>query len=102
MRVKMLETRLKAVYYYNTPIPNVEICGSQQVADLVRRSIAEFPNAESDDRTRAAETDFPSVGRYQQVSVDDFLAKLWRVVSTGIDGRRSRDGTLSPSGSGVL
>ena len=39
---KMLDTRLKAVYYYNTPIPNVEICGSQQVADLIQRSIAEF------------------------------------------------------------
>ena len=72
---KMLETRLKAVYYYNTPIPNVEICGSQQVADLIQRSIAEFPNAASEIE-RPAQSDFPSVGRYQQVSVDDFIEDM--------------------------
>ena len=43
---KMLGTRLKTVYYYNTPVPNVEICASQQVAELIQRSIAEFPNIE--------------------------------------------------------
>ena len=72
---KMLGTRLKAIYYYNTPIPNVEIYASQQVADLVQRSITEFPNAESDVE-HPAQTDFPSVGRYQQVSVDEFLADM--------------------------
>ena len=72
---KMLETRLKAVYYYNTPNPNVAICGSQQVADLVQRSVAEFPNLESEIE-HSVQTDFPSVGRYQQVSVDGFLADM--------------------------
>ena len=72
---KMLETRLKAVYYYNTPIPNVEIRGSQQVADLVQRSIAEFPNAGSEVE-HSAQSNFPAVGRYQQVSVDEFLEDM--------------------------
>ena len=72
---KMLETRLKAVYYYNTPIPNVEICGSQQVAALLQRSVAEFPNAEREVED-AEQTDFPAVGRYQQVSIDDFLENM--------------------------
>lgn len=69
---KMLGTRLKAVYYYNTPIPNLEICASQQVADLIQRSIAEFPNLESEIE-HSALSDFPFIERYQQVSVDEFL-----------------------------
>ena len=73
--LKMLGTRLKAVYYYNTPIPNVEVCGSQQVADLIQKSIAECPSVESEIE-HPVESDFPSVGRYQQVSVDDFLADM--------------------------
>lgn len=72
---KMFETRLKAVYYYNTPNPNVEIRASQQVTDLVQRSLAEFPNLESKIE-HPAQSDFPSVGRYQQVNVDDFLADM--------------------------
>ena len=72
---KMLSTRLKAIYYYNTPIPNVEICASQQVADLIQNSIAEFPNVESEVE-HSAQSNFPSVGRYQQVSVDDFLEDM--------------------------
>ena len=74
---KMLATRLKSVYYYNTPIPNVEISGSQPVADLIQRSIAEFPGIESEVE-HAAQIDFPSVGRYQQVSVDNFLEDMAR------------------------
>jgi hypothetical protein len=77
---KMLGTRLKAVYYYNTPTPNVEIRASQKVADLVQRSLAEFPNAESEIKGRVDEhptqSNFPSVARYQQVSVDDFLEDM--------------------------
>jgi hypothetical protein len=77
---KMLGTRLKVVYYYNTPTPNVEIRASQKVADLVQRSLAEFPNAESEIKGRADEhptqSNFPSVARYQQVSVDDFLEDM--------------------------
>ena len=72
---KMLDTRLKTVYYYNTPVPNVEICASQQVADLIQRSIAEFPNIENAVK-HPVQSDFPSVGRYQQVSVDDFLVDM--------------------------
>ena len=77
---KMLGTRLKAVYYYNTPTPNVEIRASQKVADLVQRSLAEFPNAESEIKGHVDEhptqSNFPSVARYQQVSVDDFLEDM--------------------------
>ena len=72
---KMLETRLKAVYYYNTPIPNVEIRASKQVADLVQRSITEFPNAEREAEP-PGQTDFPFVGHYQQVSIDGFLTDM--------------------------
>ncbi len=74
---KMLGTRLKTVYYYNTPIPNVEICASQQVAELIQKSIAEFPNIENA-VTPLAQSDFPSVGRYQQVGVDEFLEDMVR------------------------
>ena len=73
--LKMLDTRLKAVYYYNTPIPNIEICASEQVADLVQKSIAQLSNTESTS-TYQTQSDFPAVGRYQQVSVDDFLADV--------------------------
>ena len=72
---KMLGTRLKAVYYYNTPVANIEIRSSQQVADLIHRSTTEFPSAESEIE-HPAQSDFPSVGRYQQVSVDEFLEDM--------------------------
>ena len=73
--LKMLGTRLKAIYYYNTPLPNVEVCGSQQVANLLQKSIAECPSVESGIE-HPTQSDFPAVGRYQQVSVDDFLADM--------------------------
>ena len=81
---KMLGTRLKAVYYYNTPVPNVEICASQQVADLVQKSIAQLPNAESASKGQMqghkaehpAQNNFPSVEWYRQVSIDDFLEDM--------------------------
>ena len=81
---KMLGTRLKTVHYYNTPIPNVEIHASQQVADLVQKSIAQFPNAESTPKDQAqgykaeqpTQSNFPSVERYRQVRVDDFLEDM--------------------------
>ena len=72
---KMLETRLKSVYYYNTPTPNVEIRASQQVVDLVQKSISQFPNAESTSMYQT-QSDIPAVGRYQQVTVDDFLINM--------------------------
>ena len=78
---KMLSTRLKIVYYYNTPLPNIEICASRQVADLVQKSIDQLPNTENVPRRQAQEHEadhptqhrFPSVERYRQVSVDEFL-----------------------------
>ena len=72
---KMLETRLKSVYYYNTPTPNIEICASQQVVDLVQRSIADVTNL-NNEIEHPVKSDFPSLGRYQQVSVDAFLAEM--------------------------
>ena len=72
---KMLGTRLKAVYYYNTPVANLEIRGSQQVADLIQRSVADLPNADSEIE-HPAPSGFPFVGRYQQVSVDEFLEDM--------------------------
>ena len=72
---KMLSTRIKAIYYYNTPVANLEIRGSQQVADLIQKSVADLPNADSEIE-HPAPSDFPFVGRYQQVSVDDFLKDM--------------------------
>ena len=72
---KMLGTRLKAVYYYNTPVANLEIRGSQQVADLIQRSVADLPNADSEIE-HPAPSDFPFGGCYQQVSVDEFLEDM--------------------------
>ncbi len=72
---KMLQTRLKSVYYYNTPTPNLEIRASQQVADLVQKSVAEFPNVKSAIEHRV-HSDFPLVGCYQQVSVNDFIKDM--------------------------
>ncbi len=72
---KMLGTRLKAIYYYNTPMPNIELRASQQVADLIQRSIAEFPDV-GNEIEHPVQTDFPAVGRYQQVGVDDFLEDM--------------------------
>ena len=77
---KMLNTRIKTVYYYNTPIPDVEIHASQKVADLVQKSLAEFPNAETEVHGRTdqypTQRDFPSVGGYRRVGVDDFLKDM--------------------------
>ena len=81
---KMLSTRIKTVYYYNTPLPNVEICASQQVADLVQKSIDQLPSAgsvpggqaqkhEGDQHTQLG---FPIVQRYRQVSLDNFLKDM--------------------------
>lgn len=72
---KMLGTRLKTVYYYNTPTPNVEIRASQQVVDLVQKSIADVTNL-NNEIEHPVESDFPSLGRYQQVSVNAFLAEM--------------------------
>ena len=81
---KMLSTRIKTVYYYNTPLPNVEICASQQVADLVQKSIDQLPSAESVSSGQAQKREvdqhprlgFPVVQRYRQVSLDDFLKDM--------------------------
>lgn len=72
---KMLGTRLKAVYYYKTPIPNVEIHASQQVADLVQKSLAEFPSTKGE-VDHPAQSECPAVGSYQRVGVDDFLEDM--------------------------
>ena len=45
------------------------------MADLVQKSIAEFPNAESDVE-HTVQSDFPSIGRFQQVGIDDFLEDM--------------------------
>lgn len=81
---KMLGTRLKTVYYYNTPLPNVEILASQQVADLVQKSVDQLPNTENvpghqaqkHETDQSTQSSFPVVERYRQVGVDDFLEHM--------------------------
>ena len=83
---KMLKTRLKAIYYYDTTTPTVEIHVSQQVADLVRESIAQLPGVEGTptDKTESRtvtqpnEDNSPYVERYRRVSVDEFLEDMNR------------------------
>ena len=81
---KMFDTRLKSVYYYNTPFPNIEIRASHQVADLVQKSIDQLPKTESvpghqahkHEADQPTRHNFPSVQRYRKVSVDDFLEDM--------------------------
>ena len=71
---KMLRTRLKGVYYYNSPRPNIEIRGSAPAEKIVWETIS---------RLRAISDPLPArsspsrdVEGYEQVEVDTFLASI--------------------------
>jgi hypothetical protein len=77
----MLRARLKAVYYYRSTSPNLEIRVSQPVEDIVQKSIARVPKVEGttpgqiqpNRATQSGEDKFAYIERYQQVNVTDFL-----------------------------
>lgn len=70
----IMRSRLKAVYYYDTAAPTIEVHGSGSVEDLVRRSIARLPGANGSTPLReAVQDDFPYVERFRQVGTDEFL-----------------------------
>ena len=80
---KILKTRLKTVYYYNTSHPTLELRVSQPVAALLQRSIARLPQAPNGleaapapDTALSCDTDFPYTGGYRHVRVQDFLTAM--------------------------
>jgi hypothetical protein len=79
---KLLDARLKTVYYYNTACPTLELRVSPPVAEMRQRSIKRLPQvpaniaSEAWDATPAPDTQFPCLGRYRQVCVQDFLTAM--------------------------
>lgn len=80
----LLHARLKSVYYYNSAVPDIALCGTTQVADLVRTSLGRLPTADAGPADRPAqphetchaEAGFPYVERYRRVAVETFLGRL--------------------------
>jgi hypothetical protein len=70
---RFLKARLKAVYYYDTTVPNVEIHATQQVEDLVQASIDQLPPSAVLERPPARADGLPYVEAHRQVEVDEFL-----------------------------
>ncbi len=71
---KMLRTRLKSVYYYNTSAPTIEIIADQPAVDIVQFSLDKLPAPLR--QTLDQDTDPPSspgLESFRQVSVNDFL-----------------------------
>ena len=80
----LLRTRLKTVYYYHTTAPTVAIQATQQVEDMVQRSLARLPNQTAAGQAAlpstcgplAAADRFPYYEQYRQVSVQEFLSAM--------------------------
>jgi hypothetical protein len=79
---KILSNRLKAVYYYNTAHPNIEIHATQQVETVVAQSIAQLPEGDAQiqpyDLKHSGEEGFPYVQLYRKVEGSDFLEEMER------------------------
>ena len=89
---RILKTRLKSVYYYNTSAPTVEICAAQPAVNIVQTSIERLPQAvkqtlDQDAHPLCAEPTAsvapwrsanspPGRESYRQVTVDDFLEDM--------------------------
>ncbi len=74
---RILSTRLKSVYYYNSPAPTVEICAAQPAVNVVQTSLERLP--EPVKKTLAQESSPPrppARESYRQVTVDDFLKDM--------------------------
>ena len=74
---RMLRTRLKSVYYYNTSAPTVEICAAPPAVEIVQTSIERLPPPVQQTLAQDAQPARP-LGHesYRQVDVDDFLADM--------------------------
>jgi hypothetical protein len=81
---RLLSTRLKTVYYYNTTAPTLAMHATPQVEALVCQSLQRLPEAVStrspvhlSPESAPLTTDgFPYVARYRQVSVAAFLEAM--------------------------
>jgi hypothetical protein len=79
---RLLATRLKTVYYYNTATPTIAIGATTAVEELVQSSFQRLPSAGSTPYTShlalpGADTNrFPYGEHYRQVSVETFLETL--------------------------
>ena len=74
---KMLRTRLKGVYYYNSPRPNIEIRGAAPAEKLVWETIARLQSiTDPPPRRSGPGARGRDVEGYEQVEVETFLASL--------------------------
>ncbi len=74
---RMLKTRLKSVYYYNTSAPTVEICAAQPAVDIVQFSMERLPEAVQQTLAQAPQLARPpGQESYRQVGVDEFLEDM--------------------------
>ncbi len=75
--LKILKSRLKSVYYYNTSAPTVEISAAQPAVDIVQLSIERLPEAVRQTLEDEAQPVHPmGYESYRQVSVDDFIEDM--------------------------
>jgi len=74
---RILSTRLKSVYYYNTSAPTVEISAAQPAVDIVQFSLERLPEAVRQTLEKEAMQARP-IGHesYRQVSGEDFLEDM--------------------------
>ncbi|MCY3707774.1 MAG: hypothetical protein OXG26_02690 [Caldilineaceae bacterium] len=74
---RILRTRLKSVYYYNTSAPTVEINAAQPAVDIVQFSLERLPEAVRQTLEKEAQP-VHSMGyeSYRQVSVEDFIEDM--------------------------
>ena len=74
---RILKTRLKSVYYYNTSAPTVEINAAQPAVDIVQYSIERLPEAVRQTLDKETQPERPmGYESYRQVSVEDFLEEM--------------------------
>ncbi len=74
---RILKTRLKSVYYYNTSAPTVEICAAQPAVDIVQLSLDRLPEAVRQTLDQDAHPPRPPGHEsYRQVGVDEFLEEM--------------------------
>ena len=74
---RILKTRLKSVYYYNTSAPTVEINAAQPAVDIVQYSIERLPEAVRQTLEKESRPEHPmGYESYRQVSGEDFLEEM--------------------------
>ncbi|MDE0140352.1 MAG: hypothetical protein OXI80_20720 [Caldilineaceae bacterium] len=74
---RILSTRLKSVYYYNTSAPTVEISAAQPAVDIVQYSLERLPEAVRQTLEKEAQPAHPlGYESYRQVSGEDFLGDM--------------------------